>query len=118
MRKIILYGVILFQIGLIIALVRGVQLSRRSISRIALMEETKVKLEAEKEKLQQQEEYVNSPYYLEKVARDELGLAKTGERVVIVPEGTIIEASSQKLENGKREKANWQKWLAVLSGKI
>lgn len=116
MRKIVLYGIIIFQILLIISLVRGIQLSRRSIARIAGLEETKQKLLDEQEKLKKEEEYVASPYYLEKVARDELGLAKPGERVVIVPEGTITEVRSQKLEDSEREKANWQKWWEILSG--
>jgi hypothetical protein len=61
---------------------------------------------------------VASPYYLEKVARDELGLAKPGERVVIVPDQyRAREPESQRAEDVV-EKANWQKWLAVLSGKI
>lgn len=116
MRKIILYVVILFQIALIVSLVRGIQLSRRASLRIASMEEAKAKLIAEQEKLKQEEEYVQSPYYLEKVARDELHLSKPGETVVIVPEGTITEARREKLEDSESEKANWRKWWEVLSG--
>lgn len=118
MRKIILYVVILFQIALIVSLVRGIQLSRRASLRIASMEEAKAKLIAEQEKLKQEEEYVQSPYYLEKVARDELHLSKPGETVVIVPEGQLTDQgpADAKAMAGEGEKANWRKWWEVLSG--
>lgn len=118
MRKIVLYSVIFFQIGLIVSLVRGIQLSRRASLRIASMQETKAKLVAEQEKLKQEGEYVASPYYLEKVARDELHLSKSGETVVIVPEREVInrEPADVKAMVGEEEKANWQKWWEVLSG--
>ncbi len=121
MRKYILYGIIIFQIALIISLVRGIQLSRRSAIRIATMQETKLKLEEESKKLKEQAEYVQSPYYLEKVARDELHMSKPGETVVIVPEevetGENMSETSQDNLNTK-EKSNWMRWIEILSGKI
>lgn len=116
MRKIVLYGIIIFQILLIISLVRGIQLSRRSIARIAGLEETKQKLLDEQEKLKKEEEYVASPYYLEKVARDELGLAKPGERVVIIPTNQQTNVTTKTEKSEDVEKPNWQKWWEVLSG--
>ena len=85
MRKIILYGVIIFQLLLIVSLVRGIQLSRRSVERIADLQATKDKLLEEQEAIKKQGEYVQSPIYLETVAREELHLSKPGEIVVIVP---------------------------------
>ena len=116
MRKIILYVVILFQIALIVSLVRGIQLSRRASLRIASMEEAKAKLIAEQEKLKQEEEYVQSPYYLEKVARDELHLSKPGEKVVIIPEEKIVGERREERGESDVDKANWRKWWEVLSG--
>ena len=116
MRKIILYIIILFQIALIISLVRGVQLSRKSAIRIASMQETKAKLVEEREKLKKEEEYVQSEYYLEKVARDELHLSKPGETVVIVPELIVSQNSEQRIFNIEKEKPNWLKWWEVISG--
>ncbi|MFZ2199211.1 MAG: septum formation initiator family protein [Microgenomates group bacterium] len=118
MRKIILYGVILFQILIIISLVRGIQLSSRSASRIASMQETKAKLEQEREKLQKEKEEVSSDFYLEKVARDELHLSKPGETVVIIPDSVIVGAqiNEPKIEVEIR-KPNWVRWLEILSGK-
>ena len=116
MRKLVLYAIILFQIALIISLVRGVQLSRKSAIRIASMEETKAKLIEEREKLKKEEEYVQSEYYLEKVARDELHLSKPGETVVIVPENRVQIEEIDKIVESLVEKPNWMKWWEVLSG--
>ncbi len=118
MRKYVMYGVIFFQVLLITSLVRGIQLSKRASGRIEGLEATKAKLVSEQEKLKKEEEYVGSPYYLEKVAREELHLAKEGETVVIVPEGRKEELGVRKQELGEsREKPNWQKWWEVLSGR-
>jgi len=116
MRKIILYGVIFFQITLIVSLVRGIQLSRRASLRIESMEEEKAKLIAEQEKLKQEEVDVQSLYYLEKVARDELHLSKPGEKVVIIPEDRVQIPDDSKRIEVEVEKANWQKWWEVFSG--
>jgi cell division protein FtsB len=117
MRRFVLYGVIVFQILLIVSLVRGIQLSQRSKERIESMQQTKEKLLAEREKLTQEQEYVQSPFYLEEVARNELHLSKSGETVVIIPEDLIVVENSQQAEP-KAEKPNWEKWWGVLSGQM
>lgn len=99
-----------------ISLISGIRLSLKSKERIQSLAETKQKLEAEQKKLVDQQTYVQTPYYLEKVARDELHLARPGETVVIVPEGTMTEDRSQKIEGSRVEKANWQKWWGVITG--
>jgi len=76
----------------------------------------KQQLENEAKELKTREEYVESPYYLEKVAREELQLSKPGETVVIVPDiYSTVETDRREAEDLK-EKANWQKWWDVLSG--
>lgn len=118
MRRTILYGIILFEIALIFSLVRGIELSRRSNARIAALESTKQKLLSEQEKLKNEQLYVESSAYVEKVAREELHLAKPGETVVIVPESRRVGESEHKQSDNIEEKPNWQKWLDVLSGKM
>lgn len=116
MRKLVLYGVIIFQIALIFSLVRGIQLSRRSEVRIASMQETKSKLEEERNKLLEESENVQSPFYLEKVAREELHLSKPGETVVIVPDNQKIGDIAPQKVDLPQEKPNWKKWMSVLFG--
>ena len=116
MRKIVLYGVIFFQILLIASLIRGIQLSRRSSERIANLEDTKAKLLEESARIKAEGEYVKTPYYLEKVARDELNLSKPGETVVIVPDSLRVSGGRSEQEWEEVERENWQKWWSVLSG--
>jgi cell division protein FtsB len=116
MRKWGQYAIIVFQILLIISLARGIQLSKRSNVRIANLQGERDKLMAEAQKLQKEGDYVASPYYLEKVAREELHLSKEGETVVIIPEGAIVETRDEVVSASEGEKANWQKWWDVLSG--
>ena len=117
MRRFVLYGVIIFQILLIVSLVRGIQLSARSKERIEGMQQTKEKLLTEREKLKIEQEYVQSPFYLEEVARNELHLSKEGETVVIIPDSLLVggEVGEQGEKRGERD--NWQKWWDVLSGR-
>lgn len=71
------------------------------------------KLAKEKEELADKEREVNSEYYLEKVAREDLHLVKPGETVVIMPERTVEIASS----SGKQtmeDKEIWQMWWELL----
>lgn len=117
MRKFVLYGVIIFQILLIISLLRGIQLSQRSKERIETMQQTREKLLAEREKLKQEREYVQSPFYLEEVARNELHLSKEGETVVIIPDSLVVGEEMDKQNGQREERENWQKWWSVLSGK-
>jgi hypothetical protein len=95
------------------------QISKKSSVRIESMQETKAELEEEKAKLQKEQENVNSEYYLEKVAREELHLTKPGETVVIVPESVIVgtQVGEQKVET-QELKPNWVRWYMILSGKI
>lgn len=117
MRKTVIYFILFFQILLIVSLVRGVHGSLQSRERIAQLQERKEELLARKAELEQKMDEVQSPLYLEKVARDELHLSKPGETVVIVPESVQFEVSDDKPE-AETEKPNYLKWLAVLSGKI
>src|SRR3989339_1957288 len=117
MRKLAQYGIIVFQILLIISLVRGVQLTLRSRERVTDLEKKKAELVKEEERLKAQEEYVQSPYYLEKVAREELHLAKPGETVVIVPDSILQITDDSRQADTHTEQPNWQKWWEVLSGK-
>jgi len=114
-----LYAIILFQLILTGSLIRGIQISLGSRKRITQLEEKKKSEEQRAEELKKREEYVQSEFYLEKVAREELHLAKPGETVVIVPSNQIVSDSAiQQSQSEIKEKPNWQKWWEVVSGKI
>ena len=116
MRKFVLYGVIIFQFMLIISLVKGIQLAINARSRVTTLEEKKAHLSEQQRKLQDELAYVQSDYYVEKVAREELQLAKPGETVVIVPEGTHFEDKSPVPDSQAQNEPNYRKWWKVISG--
>ena len=118
MRKVVLYFILFFQILLIISLVRGVYGSFQSRERIAQLQTRKEALLVKKTELEQKMEDIQSPLYLEKVARDELHLSKPGETVVLVPESAQFIVPNSTLAETKEAAPNWEKWLSVLSGKI
>ena len=103
---------------LILGLYLIVSLSRNIFSLIKKGEEIKEeslkveKLKAENAKLKEQLEYTTSSEFIEKEARDKLGLAKEGEQVVILPENVekLVLSSEEEKEE---ELPNWKKWYRL-----
>lgn len=116
MRKLVSYALIIFQIGLVFSLIRGIQLAIKARTRVTDLEERKTQLAGEQAKLQDELAYVQSDYYVEKVAREELQLGKPGETVVIVPEGAILVENGLETADKEEEKPNYLKWWEVLAG--
>ena len=116
MRRVFLYLLIFFEILLIISLVQGIRLSLKSQQRVATLAAAKRALEQEKEHLLTQLHFVQSPYYLEELARDQLHLSKPGETVVIVPAGAVATASASPVAVSDLHLPNWQKWWGVIMG--
>lgn len=72
------------------------------------------KLEALKNRsaeLKLQLKYVQSEEFVEKEARDQLGLAKPGEEVWVLPE--VIKDTQETEDSNGVEEANWQKWVRL-----
>lgn len=109
------YGILLFQVVLIASLLRGLQISYKSRDRITDLEERRRALQEQKAALLKQQAYVQSDYYLEKVARDELHLSKPGEEVVILPDTGSPYPSPSPVGDGQ-EIPNWRKWWRVIRG--
>lgn len=66
-------------------LVRGAIESYQNAGRLLGAEDRLKKAQAENQKLKDDVVFKSSPYFVEKEARDKLGLAKKGETVVITP---------------------------------
>jgi len=62
--------------------------------------------QAEQERLKTQLEYVQSDEFVEREAREKLGLGKPGETVVIVPTPGRVQDSGFKIQ----DEPNWRKW--------
>lgn len=112
MKKFWTYVLLIFQIGMIVSLIKGIQVTLDSKSRVNNLEMQKTKLEEEKDRLEAQYKYVQSPEYLEKVARDELHLSKPGEEVVIVPEELLQQPEKVQIEPEKNLPI-YMKWWEV-----
>lgn len=113
--KVLIYAILIFQIVLIGSLIRGIQVSYKSRERVEILQNKKEQLEDENKKLKEDADYVQSDYYIEKVAREELQRAKPGEQVVILPENQRVGGTKPEFE--KREEKtlkNWEKWWVLL----
>jgi len=100
----------------LVSVLRGVS---RLISSRDRVETTKAKLEElkkEQERLKFELEAVSSDYYRDKQARDKLGLAKEGEKVVVLPSEEILRRLSPRkleLEKNEAKEPNWRKWAKL-----
>lgn len=116
MRKFWLYLVIIFQLGLLVSLTKGIQISLSAKNRVNELEKQKESLLAEKKRLEDEYKYVQSPEYLERVVRDELNLTKEGETIVLLPPQEVVTQQEQEKQMGPQ--TNWEKWVQVLFGTI
>jgi cell division protein FtsB len=68
-------------------------------------------LQKDQENLLRQKAEAESPLYLEKVARDQMGLSKPGEEVIIIPKELLVDNSRVASEPAM---PNWRKWARLL----
>ncbi len=74
-------------------------------------------LKEENEDIEKRIEELGSDLYIERQLRDNLGMAKEGEVVVILPDDEELTrlVSDFGLEKRQEEKPVWQKWLEVFN---
>jgi len=70
--------------------------------------------EAENARLKRKLAEVQTPDFIEREAREKLGMGREGERVVILPEKTKSEPSFAKATEGRQE--NWRLWRKLYLG--
>lgn len=63
----------------------------------------------ENEQLKKQLEAISDEEYVEKIARDKLGMVKEGESIILLPDEA--KTGTKKEEEAKR--TNWQMWWAL-----
>lgn len=91
---------------LIVNLSRSIWQLYKAGDQIKEAEDNATQMQAENNELKKKFSTVQSPAYLEKIAREKLGLAKEGEMVVILPP---VEPEATKSGN-QTNLQNWQKW--------
>lgn len=115
MARPLVYGILLFQIALIISLIGGLRESYKTKERVELLMKNKERLVEENEQLNSEAAYVQSDYYVEKVAREELQRAKEGETVVILPPLDDENVGRREYrEEIKPEMPVWRQWWELI----
>ena len=68
-------------------------------------------LKAQQEELLRKKAAAENPNFWEKVARDQLGLSKPGEEIIIIPQELLADHTvPTTLDNTP----NWEKWMRLL----
>ncbi|OGM08060.1 hypothetical protein A2W13_02820 [Candidatus Woesebacteria bacterium RBG_16_36_11] len=113
LKKFSNYILIFFLLMFVLSLARNISKTKKAYTKIS-EEETRVnKLREENQNLQKQLEEMKSPEYIEKQIRNNLGLVKEGEIVVILPDEETLRslAPQDEVEEDVLPEANWKRWL-------
>jgi cell division protein FtsB len=109
---------ILFLLFVLVSLILVINSAKRIITfkntfqRVDEAEQQLSNLREENESLKKELEYKSSEEYVEESIRDNLGLVKEGESVVILPK----EEAEIQQEVSDEKIANWSKWWNVFFG--
>ena len=87
--------------------------SYKKIENLGETEKKEHVLKKETKGLKEELEYRNSKDFIEKEARNKLGLSKKGEVIYVVDGESLEEESSQQDE--KENLSNWRLWLEVFT---
>ena len=98
--------ILILGLFLIVNLTRSIYSLLKAGDKLKEEEKKVAELKYQNDELKNKLSEVQSPSFLEKMAREKLGLAKEGETVVILPS---ILPQNPKL-NPEEKLANWQKW--------
>ncbi|OGM02253.1 hypothetical protein A2115_01995 [Candidatus Woesebacteria bacterium GWA1_41_8] len=109
------YLFIAFFILLTVSLARNVIRILKAGERVGEAEKRVEKLKVENEELKKRLETVGSEEYIEKQLRDNLGLAKEGETIVVLPDEETLRALAPRVEEEEETlpDPNWRKWLKL-----
>lgn len=100
---------------LVFLLVRNIFYLSASTDRIRRAAEKVEQLKQENERLKKQKERVESQEFLEREAREKLGLAREEETVVILPDEEFLRSLAPEIEEDglPAELPNWKLWLRL-----
>lgn len=103
-------------VGVLLTITRGVARLVSSGDRVNVARERLAEAKRTQEELREKLLDINSDYYREKTARDQLGLARPGETVIVLPDEELLRRLSPRLleeENNKPADPNWKKWVKL-----
>ena len=114
LNKIVTIFILFIGILLTMSLIRNINTIMSANTKIQDAADKLTQLKNLNQKLKDQVAEVNSPAFNEKLARDELGLAASGEAVAVLPDEDILRKLSPLTHDdtsGELPKPIWQKWL-------
>lgn len=94
-------------------LVNQIVSTLRSGDRLSEATQKLHELEIENKKLKKRLEEVKTNEFLEREARNKLGLTEEDETLIIIPDQKIEEILNPKKEDAETRLPNWQGWLRV-----
>lgn len=109
------WAVIVLTFLFILSLFRNMGKARKVEEAVRLKEEKIKKIEVKNEEIKKKLEEVKSEEYIEKKFRDDLGLAKEGEIVFILPDEEILKSLVPRLPDEEETLPDpiWKKWLKL-----
>ena len=109
------YLFIIFFVLLTLSLARNVVRILRAGQRVEEAQERIDKLKAENEELKKRLETVGSEEYIEKQLRDNLGLAKGEETIIVLPDEETLRALAPRSQEEQEvlPDTNWKKWMKL-----
>jgi len=111
-KRIVLILIFIFTLWLIFSVGRQVYSLFKAGGRVSSAEQKTSQLEQEKEKLEKELAARDSNEFIEKEARDKLGLAKEGETIAILPKKLQVEPQPQVA--GQPQISNFSRWIQRL----
>ena len=116
-RRIKTYFLIVVLIFLSISIGRSIYKVQQAKARIEAQKQVVVKLKQENEDLVKQLALVQSPISIEKQYRDKLGLSKSGETVLILPDAEVLRRLAPTIteEEDILPDSNWKKWWKLFN---
>ena len=114
-RKYANYFIVFLAIVLTISLIRNILKTQESIKTIEKKELQLASLEEKNKQLEEDLRRVQSDEFVEKQLRDQLGLAKEGEIIIVLPEAEKLRLLIPDLPQEEEElpDPNWRKWLKL-----
>lgn len=109
-NRLLRWAIIIISVYLIVTTLRSMGDLLGARSKLTRREQALAALQAQRDELLRQQNKINSPDYLERVARDQLGMSKPGEQVVIIP----AEFLAQGPVASPDDTPNWKKWARLL----
>jgi cell division protein FtsB len=110
-KKILRLLAILFCLYLIVTTVKAIFDLWKAGDKLTDRQARVAALQKEQENILRQKAVAESPFYLEKVARDQMGLTKPGEEVIIIPKELLVDSLPVASQPAI---PNWQKWVRLI----